>query len=198
MGLDEHILVVPRSDLLWAGPFRGVSTDGLDEYLARIRRFGTFRRRGDVEDDPSLKQIIPYLVVRCGGRYLLFERTRAGHEGRLRGLSSVGVGGHISHEDVGQAEDVVAAGLRRELDEELHVMGDWTARLVAVLNDDDNPVGQVHFGLVHLVDVPSGHVEVREADQLTGQLVPFDAVRAAYPQMETWSQLVVDAGVMML
>lgn len=117
MGMDEQILVVPRADLFWNGPFRGVSSVGLDEYLARVRQFGFFRRRGDVEDDPSLKQIIPYLVVQSSGRYMLFQRTQAGGEGRLHGLYSVGVGGHVAKIDEGEAADAVAAGLRRELED---------------------------------------------------------------------------------
>jgi predicted NUDIX family phosphoesterase len=195
MGLDEEILVVPRADLMWRGSFHGVSIEGLDEYLARVRRFGIFRRRRDVEEDPSLKQIIPYLVVRSEGRYMLFQRTQAGSEGRLRGLFSIGVGGHIARDDVRNGGDAVTEGLRREMEEELDVRGPWSARLVGALNDDVNAVGQVHFGLVHVVDVASGGVVIRETDRLSGRLTPFEAVRAAYAQMETWSQLVLDAGI---
>lgn len=193
MGTDEEILVVPRRDLLWQGPFRGVLCGGLEEYLDRIRRFGFFRRRGDVEEDPSLKQVIPYLVVRRAGRYMLFQRTREGGEGRLHGLFSVGVGGHIARADVDGADDLVAAGLSRELAEELVVPGAWSARIVGVLNDDGNPVGSVHFGLVHFIDVHSGDVSIRETDRLTGRLATAEEVRAAYEAMETWSQLILDA-----
>lgn len=196
MGLDEHILVVPREQLFGNGSFHGVSTRDLQEYLIRIRRFGIFRRRGDVEADPSLKQIIPYLVVRSQGQYMLFRRTRAGGEPRLHDLYSVGIGGHIAHEDVDGADDAVVTGLRRELEEELTITGEWSARPVGVLNDDANEVGQVHFGLVHLVDVPSGRVAIRETERLTGRLAPLAEIRAVYTKMETWSQLVVDAGLL--
>jgi predicted NUDIX family phosphoesterase len=195
MGVDEEILVVHRADLFWNGPFGGVSTNGLDEYIERVRRHGFFTRRGDVEEDPSLKQIIPYLVVRRAGRFMLFRRTRAGGEARLHELYSVGVGGHISKTDVDGAGDVVAAGLRRELEEELVVGGPWSARLAGVLNDDENPVGQVHFGLVHVIDVASGEVMIRETDRLTGRLADSGDIREAYARMETWSQMVVDAGI---
>jgi predicted NUDIX family phosphoesterase len=196
MGVDEEILVVRRADLFWNGPFRGVSKTGLEEYVLRVRRHGFFKRRGDVEEDPALKQIIPYLVVCRAGRFMLFRRTRAGGEARLHELYSVGVGGHISTTDVDGAADVVTAGLRRELEEELLVGGPWSARLAGVLNDDENPVGQVHFGLVHVIDVASGEVTIRETDRLTGRLADSGDIRAAYAQMETWSQLVVDAGIL--
>jgi predicted NUDIX family phosphoesterase len=195
MGMDEEILVVPRADLFWRGPFRGVTADGLDEYLARVRRHGVFRRRGDVEEDPSLKQIIPYLIVQSGDRYMLFQRTRAGGEARLHNLYSIGVGGHIAKGDVDGARDLVAVGLRRELEEELRLAGTWSVRLIGVLNDDETAVGQVHFGLVHLVEVLSGDVAIQETDRLTGRLAPTDEVRSVYAQMETWSQLVLDSGI---
>jgi predicted NUDIX family phosphoesterase len=105
------------------------------------------------------------------------------------------VGGHIARDDVEGAGDLVQGGLRRELEEELHVADRWSASLIGVLNDDENAVGQVHFGLVHLVEVPAGDVHIRETDRLTGRLTPITDVRAAYPQMETWSQLVLDAGI---
>lgn len=193
--MDEEILVVPRAELFWNGPFHGVASAGLSEYLQRVRRFGVFRRRGDVEHDASFKQIIPYMVVRRNGRYMLFRRTRAGSEKRLHDLYSVGVGGHIARDDVDGTADLIAAGLQRELTEELSLTGEWSAQLVGVLNDDTGAVGQVHFGLVHVVDVLSGEVAIRETDRLTGGLATPAEIQTVYAHMETWSQLVLEAGI---
>ncbi len=189
---EEQILVVPRAQLL-AAPTREFTPLGAADYLARVRAHGTFRRRGEMEDDSSMKQIIPYLIVRHGTQLFLFQRTAAGGEARLHGKFSIGVGGHINRSDVEGAADLVAAGLRRELDEELRIAGGWRARLVGVLNDDTNPVGQVHFGLVHVVEVASPDIAVRENDTLTGRLVDAAQVRDLYDRMETWSQLILDA-----
>ena len=190
---EEQILVVPRASLFTGAPVHGFSTAGAAGYLDLVRMHGGFRRRGDVEEDSSIKQIIPYLIVRHGPRLFLFQRTTAGGETRLHGKFSIGVGGHVNRSDVEGAADPVAAGLQRELEEELRIGGPWRPRLVGVLNDDTNAVGQVHFGLVHVVEAASPDIAVRESHTLTGRLVDAAELRDLYERMETWSQLVLDA-----
>ncbi len=192
MSADEEILVVPRERLMLE-PIHGFTPAGAADYLARVRRYAAFKPRARVEDDPSVKQIIPYLIVRYEDRLFLFQRSAAGAEARLRGLFSVGVGGHINRSDVVGAEDLVAAGLRRELEEELVIGSAWRARLVGVLNDDSNAVGQVHFGLVHVVEVDSPDVAVRESGALTGRMASLEDVMAVRDRMETWSRLILGA-----
>lgn len=188
----EEILVVPREQLM-REPVHGFAKVGPADYLTRIGRHAAFRPRDHVEDDPSLKQIIPYLIVRFEDRLFLFQRSAAGGEARLHGLFSIGVGGHINRSDVAGARDLVAAGLRRELEEELVIGGAWRARLVGVLNDDSNAVGRVHFGLVHVVEVDSPDVAVRESEALSGRLAALEDVLAVRDRMETWSRLILDA-----
>ncbi len=187
----EEILVISREHLMHEqvhGFARGPA-----DYVIRIDRHASFRPREQVEDDPSFKQIIPYLIVRHTDRLFLFQRTAAGNEGRLRGLFSIGVGGHINRSDVLGATDLVGAGLRRELDEELVIHGSWRVRLVGVLNDDTNAVGRVHFGLVHVVDVDSPDVAVRESDVLAGRMASREDVLAVRERMETWSRLILES-----
>ncbi|MDQ7842787.1 MAG: hypothetical protein QN141_01665 [Armatimonadota bacterium] len=188
----EEILVVPRAVLL-PEPVHGFITQDAAEYLARIRAEATFRRRNDVEDDPSMKQIIPYLIVRHGGQIFVFQRTQRITETRLRGKFSIGIGGHINRSDVAGAGDVLEAGLRRELAEELVVDGPWAARFAGVLNDDSNDVGRVHFGLVYVVDTAAPAIAVREPETLAGWLTAPGRLRDLYDRMETWSQLILDA-----
>lgn len=190
--MNEDVLVVPRSILL-PERLQGFSPGPVDRYVDRIRGHGTFCRRGDVEEDPSLKQIIPYLIIRHGERIFLFQRLRQSGEERLHGLYSIGVGGHITRGDAVSATDLLHAGLARELREELIVSGGWKARAVGVLNDDDNPVGRVHFGVVYVVETERSEVRVREEDRLSGHLATAAEVQAARDRMETWSQLILDA-----
>jgi predicted NUDIX family phosphoesterase len=187
--MDEEVLVVPRDVLLPEGAFTGLRPPD-EAYLRRIRQRGFYRRRAEVEDDPSLKQVIPYVVVRRGGEVFLFRRLGRGGEPRLYQLYSVGVGGHIHRADGGDG-DPVEAGLVREVEEELEFTAPWEVRWVGVLNDECNPVSAVHFGLVFEANT-AGEVRVRERDILEGRFVPVAEAVEYYPRMESWSQLVVE------
>lgn len=191
--MPEEVLVVPRARLFPGSGLHGFSTDGIPGYLAAIAAHAYFAPRARVEDDPSLKQIIPYVVLRHHDRIFLVHRTRGGSEERLREKLSVGLGGHINPEDVADAADPVDAGMRRELTEEVDVPQGWQARAVGVINDDVEPVGRVHFGLVFVADLPTADVRVRETTKLAGAFATLQEVRAAYNRLETWSQFVVDA-----
>ncbi|MDQ7819162.1 MAG: hypothetical protein RB150_01210 [Armatimonadota bacterium] len=190
---DEEILAVPRNRLPLL-PACGFIPGEPAAVLEAVRAHGIFLPRRAVEDDPSYKQIIPYLVVRWTDRVFLFRRSQTGGDGRLRGLYSIGVGGHISRADASGSADPVQAGLRRELEEELVIEAPWTVRPAGVLNDDTNPVGRVHLGLAYVVEVSRPTVRVREAGRLSGTLVTRQQVAVLRDRLESWSRLIVDAG----
>src|SRR2546428_6358723 len=114
MGSDEEILVVPRRMLIQK-PFRGFTRAGIEDYLHRVREYGVFTPRASVEEDPSFKQIIPYLIVRHRGRLFLVQRSTEGGETRLHGKYSIGVGGHINRGDRGRAQNGGSAGIERAM-----------------------------------------------------------------------------------
>ena len=72
--VPEEVLVVPRTHLFPAGGFHGFSAEGLPGYLAAIAAHAYFAPRARVEDDPGLKQIIPYVVLRHQDRIFLVRR----------------------------------------------------------------------------------------------------------------------------
>ncbi|HET9416385.1 MAG TPA: hypothetical protein VFP30_02480, partial [Candidatus Limnocylindria bacterium] len=150
-----------------------------------------YLERAVAEEDPTHKQLIPYVVVRDGDAVFLMHRTDAGGDARLHGKASIGVGGHLNPVDVG--EDALMAGLRREWAEELET--DWEPhfRLVGILNDDSNPVGSVHLGVVFEVEAAGRAVEVREHDKLAGAFATSDELAASWDRLETWSRLAADA-----
>lgn len=183
----ELVLGVPRESFPAGLDWRGVRAAPLEPYLEAIRTDGTFRMRAEVEDDPSWKQIIPYLVLRDGERIFLLRRTRAGGDARLHELYSIGVGGHVNPEDGNPL-----GGLRREWAEELAADFEPDFEPVGVLNDDNNPVGQVHLGLVYSADAGGRSVAIRETDKLTGGFATLDEVARVADSLETWSSLLFD------
>lgn len=181
-------------------PARAFHRSKFEETVARE---GFFVERAYAERQPDLKQVIPYSVIECAGRVLLFRRLATGGETRLHHKHSIGIGGHINPEDLDAGIDAkgtsrssvspIDAGTRREVAEELTVRGTYVIRRLGVLNDDSNPVGAVHVGVVQLITV-QGSVEIREKDLLEGRLVEADELGNMLAQganFETWSGLLI-------
>ena len=181
---DERVFVVPRSAVPDEAGWYGLRTDGLDDFVIAVQRDGRYEPRSQMEQDPSYKQIIPYLVLRDGPRYFLMQRTTAGGDPRLHNRYSIGVGGHLNPGDGG-----LLGGLRREWEEELVAGFVPEFRLIALLNDDTTPVGAVHLGAVYLADAAGRPVTIRETHKLTGRFASASRVAAVADRMETWSQL---------
>ncbi|MGH2456041.1 MAG: NUDIX domain-containing protein [Candidatus Limnocylindria bacterium] len=187
----ERVLVLPRSEVPGGCGFTGIRpADQADLHRLReaVTAHGRFLDRPLAERSPDWKQLIPYVVVQDRGTAFLMERTDAGGDARLHRKASIGVGGHLNPVDHGQ--DPLLAGLRREWAEEL--IADWQPdfRLVGLLNDDSNQVGQVHLGVVFTVEAGGRPVSVRETAKLEGRMASVREVRAAWNRLETWSQLV--------
>jgi predicted NUDIX family phosphoesterase len=185
----ELVYAVPRG-VLFEGvePWLGVKRSGVDSVLDRARTAGAYVPRPSAEVDRSLKQIIPYLVLRDGDRIFLMRRTRAGGDARLHDRYTIGVGGHLNPGD-----GEVLGGLAREWREELDADFTPNFEFVGLLNDDTVEVGVHHLGIVYAADAAGRPVAVRETNKLTGSFETLEVVRAAYAEMETWSQLVLDA-----
>ncbi len=184
---SELVLAVPRASVADRLPHRGVRPGGLDEARAIIAVEGRFRPRAELEQDPGWKQVIPYVVVRDGARLLLMRRTRQGADARLHDLYSIGVGGHLNPGDLDIDE-----GMRREWREELAAAFEPDFRPLGLLNDDDDPVGAVHLGLLFEVDAAARSVAIRETHKLAGWFAPLEEIRSVRESMEGWSSLVFD------
>jgi predicted NUDIX family phosphoesterase len=192
--MSELVLVLRRQLVPGGTEFHGLRVadeHDLDRVRTAVREHGTYLDRAAAEQDPSHQQLIPYVVVRDGPDVFLMHRTDAGGDPRLHGKGSIGVGGHLNPVDDGQ--DPLMAGLRREWAEELEADWEPEFRLVGLLNDDSNPVGAVHLGVVFVVEAAGRPVDVREHDKLVGAFADADAIDAGWDRLETWSQLVADA-----
>lgn len=190
----EEVLVIPRALLDEIGAFSGIRSGDIEPAISRLLDPANhfFMDRATAEDDPTHKQIIPYCIIRCGDRILNYTRGKAGGEARLHALRSVGVGGHINPIDTGGGRtgpDAYQAAVERELSEELIFEVPHQNRIIGLLNDESNPVGQVHLGIVHLIDVESDAVHSNEDALADLTFTPLaDLNGPLFDRLETWSQ----------
>jgi len=193
----EQILVVPTQLFRSLGYFQGFSAE-IDRYLPDLLDGpqAVYRPRAEMETDPDFKQLIPYVIFRytsADGEVSLFCYTRGSGQGeaRLHNKMSLGVGGHISRDDC-DSSSAYRAGMQRELDEEVAIDCQFTERCIGLINDDSNEVGQVHLGVVHVLDVTQPRVTAREAELEDGEFLTLKQLRKLRDRLETWSQICLD------
>jgi predicted NUDIX family phosphoesterase len=198
MVATEHILVVPTSVFHAIGHFQGFSAD-VDRYLTGLfdPRHTSYRPRPAMEQDPSYKQLIPYVIFRhreAAGRVNLFQYTRGKGQGeaRLHAKRSIGIGGHISADDAG-AVSAYDEGMRRELAEEVLIDTPYRAQIAGLINDDETDVGKVHLGVVHVLDVERPAVWPREDEIMDAGFRPVSDLLANLSGFESWSQICLKA-----
>jgi predicted NUDIX family phosphoesterase len=211
---EERILVVPTSLFRELGYFQGFSRE-IDRYWPQLVTGDhvEYRARGEMEEDPSFKQLIPYVLFRwtaADGTVHLFEYQRGSGMGerRLHAKRSVGIGGHISSVDTNVVvslretnhlaerdghNESYREGMRRELDEEVVIDTEYAETVAGLINDDETPVGRVHLGMVHLFDVREPRVRPREADVLDARFTPVANILGRLEQFESWSEIAVRA-----
>lgn len=197
----ERVLVVPTEVFRRIGHFQGFSPD-VGRYLDELFRpeHMSYRPRSEMEDDPSHKQLIPYVVFRYvddRGTIRVFQYTRGKGQGekRLHAKRSIGIGGHICIDDdiPSSPSRPYEEGLRRELAEEVSIETLYRGQMVGMINDDLTSVGSVHLGVVHLFDVESPNVQPREEEILDSGFRPAEELLTQVDQFESWSQICLQA-----
>jgi predicted NUDIX family phosphoesterase len=193
MSAEENILVVPRRVFDRLGSFEGLCFEP-DRYMSAFLdpANNLFLPRAAAEEDPTHKQLIPYLVLRHGDRVLCYTRGKSGGEARLHAKMSIGIGGHINDGDTHAEHFDEAAYFRaveRELHEELEIRGGYRQRIAALLNDDSNDVGRVHLGVVHLIEVDSPDIRPREDAIRNLTFVSAAELTPLRDRLESWSQI---------
>ncbi|MEO6579020.1 MAG: phosphoesterase [Candidatus Limnocylindria bacterium] len=192
--MTERVLVLPRTAIPGDCDFHGIrgADDGMLAALrAAVGTEGRYLDRATAETDPAHKQLIPYVFIRSGPEIFLMRRTDAGGDARLYGKASIGVGGHVNPVDDGG--DPLMTGLRREWSEELEAAWEPEFELLGLLNDDTNPVGAVHLGIVFGSEARGRRLDVREHDKLVGGFANRAQLLETWDRLETWSQLVARA-----
>ena len=194
---EENILVIKRSLFDQLGAFQGLNFQPrkyLDAILSRGNNF--FLRRSLAEKDPGHKQIIPYVLLAHGERVLFYIRGKKAGEQRLVAKGSLGIGGHMNESDeslFALDEAAYRAGVEREVAEEIKIETKFDDRVVALLNDDSNEVGQVHLGIVHVFRLAEPRVKKNEAMITELAFLSREELLARRDSLETWSQICLDS-----
>lgn len=186
----EHVLVVDRKNLEALLPPQPFTTENMETIRRFILKHHFFMEREKAEYDDTVKQIIPYVVIRREGKYFLLRRLKKQTEARLHDKLSLGVGGHINPTEE-EAEDPLEAGLLRELAEEVAVETVDSLTAVGFLNENNGGVSDYHAALVCLLEA-KGEVSVRETEKMSGRWATLQELRDVLPRLETWSQIVVE------
>jgi predicted NUDIX family phosphoesterase len=194
---DENILVIKRSLFDQLGSFQGLNFES-EKYLGAILSRGNnfFLPRGQAEKDPTHKQIIPYVLLTHDEKVLHYIRGKRAGEQRLVAKGSIGIGGHMNESDeslFALDEAAYRVGVEREVAEEISIQTKFEDRIVALLNDDNTEVGQVHLGVVHIFKLAEPKVEKREAMITSLAFLGKSELQARRDSLETWSQICLDS-----
>lgn len=190
----EKVLVVPAS-VLASNDFRGLSRNvqTLLPLVLQSREL-RFMDRDEAETNEKYKQLIPYVIFRCATRVFHYCRGKGSGEARLHAKRSIGVGGHINPCDGSPTSaESYSRGMWREVDEEVAYTGMTGNQVYGLVNYNGDPVGRVHLGIVHIVDLAAPSVSRREdclTDDGFDELVELSARREEF---ELWSAFVIEA-----
>lgn len=188
--LVEGVLKTP-----FTGPDASITLEingkGVAVQLRRyIREHMTPLKRSLAEDDPSFKQVIPYVILKNYFDDTYYCVTRLGGDSRLVGGTSIGIGGHLNG-----GEDLYE-GLYREVAEEVGLgKHDFSiCRFSGYILDSSTPVNSVHLGLVFVGIVKRADIHCLEKDKLTGEWVDVSELEAYRKNgsLESWSVIAYD------
>jgi predicted NUDIX family phosphoesterase len=205
--LDELVFAIPAAEF-WK--LMNYKEQGLiygnSDALRMIVQKGLFRKRNELEEDPTFKQIIPYAVIsykepeRSGVRrsqsFYLFRRTSGQTEKRLQHKFSLGVGGHMNPGSyMVSKEQYLIDELKREFFEEVKLLNGCSIEdieFIGFINDDTIPVSRVHIGLLYNIRVSNKDVYVKETDKMKAAWIEKSSLAEFYEGMETWTKIVFD------
>ena len=193
---DEQIVVVNRKELFnnEENHFYGFIQKNDEKTKKIIDTFESYevKRRGDMEEDPSYKQLIGYVLLKDANtnEVLVYKRLVGGGEARLHGKASVGIGGHMNEVEGKTIFEMLKINAARELNEEVGVSEEEALNnlhFIGLINDDKTEVGQVHVGVVYECKVDKSKVEVKEDDTLVIKWMTANEAKEE-ENYETWSE----------
>jgi len=195
--LEELVFAISTDDLwkLITYKEKGLIKEN-SAVVKRLIQKGLFRKRNELEEDPSFKQIIPYAFISNKESFFIFKRTSGQTEKRLHNKFSLGLGGHMNPGNSKEPkEQYLNNELKRELFEEVKLLNGCIIEdieFIGFINDDTIPVGRVHIGLLYNIHVSNKDVVINETDKMTADWIDKPDLAEFYEGMETWSGITFD------
>ena len=205
--MNELVLAVSR-EALDVGTTSGIFPIDLNSidseaYALLPRHIADNKSDSSVELGKLFPQILGYVqLVNEQGEILSYARK--GKEKGLHGLRSIGVGGHVSHEELVTAiyrsdepmqlpklTELIQLGLRRELLEEVGIDIGTYMEANQLLVSDSNITSQVHVGLPMQLNVVESDIILEESEFLDARWINVEELKATVDIYEPWSQLII-------
>ena len=205
--MNELVLAVSR-EALDVGTESGIFPIDLNSidseaYALLPRHIADNKSDSSVALGKLFPQILGYVqLVNEQGEILSYARK--GKEKGLHGLRSIGVGGHVSHEELITAiyrsdeptqlpklTELIQLGLRRELLEEVGIDIGTYMEANQLLVSDSNITSQVHVGLPMQLNVEESDISLDESEFLDARWISVEELKATVDIYEPWSQLII-------
>lgn len=197
---DEQILVI-KSETIFkdlpaqaGGKWQGLKTDNLDYYIDLIKKNCEFKRRGDMEENLSFQQIIPYMIFSFNDKFFTYKYIKnAGEKRLINNNYQLGVGGHINKEDIVGNGDILEIGMMREWEEEVGFDGNLISKkLIGIIKDETTSVECVHIGLVYHFVGDSPNIKIKETEKMEGRLIDLKDLSSGAINHSPWMRIVYD------
>lgn len=192
--MNQKVLVFRAEILKALGEFQGFTLD-VERYLPTILDPANifFLDREKAEHSPEFKQLIAYVVLRHKDSLFTYIRGKRSREARLKNLRSIALGGHIEQIDVETASSrqLYYLAAKRELDEEVIINSEYIENVIALINDDSNEVGRVHFGILHVWNLREPYVLSKEELILSEGFIPMRQLKQSN-ELENWSRIALN------
>lgn len=220
--MTELVLAINREQLTK----QSVGTHGLypinfndldpQDYAFLPRAHADCKSPAAIQLGAMFPQILGYFqVVNPEGKILAYQRK--GKEKGLFGKWSIGVGGHVSQEDLCEhnvvtrdsypsIQDLIFMGSQRELEEEINLdmfeleefaggVEDFKEQVEQVLVSMNDPTSSVHVGIpmeLQLDNLAFEDIELDPSEFCNYKWMTKEELKASDMEFETWSKILVE------
>jgi predicted NUDIX family phosphoesterase len=183
--------VIPRNQIPHYGTASFITGQAADDIMAALETKGRWEpRTKELEEDVSLRQVIPYVLIRNTktDTYMVLERMKGQDEARLHGDICLGAGGHMEPVDKKSIE--IAA--HREIEEETgftpdQIKGFKFVGIICVTDPAEPIVHHVHIGAVYEATTEEEKFG-GETEKQNAKWMGPDEIEELIPRMEVWAR----------